>query len=103
MQQTKPTHNNIVVNFLLASTLIYSLLGLFGGVPAKANIVPFVIGLVILFLAVVAFLGFGWYAVVSPMPKDLAPSKDKPLPHGLRQGVAIFLTLMSVVGIAGGI
>lgn len=103
MEQTKPTPNNIVLKFLLASILIYSLLGLFGGVPAKANIEPFIIGLVVLFLMVAAFLGFAWYAIASPMPKDLAPSKDKPLPHGLRQGVAIFLTLMSVVGIAGGI
>jgi hypothetical protein len=95
--------NNLILKFLLASVVVYSLLGLFAGLPQGANLVAFVVGLVVLFLGIVALLSWGWYIIVKPLPGNLAPSRKLPLPQGLRQGVALFLTLMSAVGIAGGL
>ncbi|MBK8027485.1 MAG: hypothetical protein IPK19_40395 [Chloroflexi bacterium] len=103
METARRSADSVIVRFLLASGLIFTLLGLFGGLPAGANMGSFVIGLVVLFLAIVAFLGFGWYAIVKPLPANLAPSKKLPLSHALRQGMAIFLTIMSMVGVAGGL
>jgi len=103
MNISETNHSNLILKFLLASGLIYAALGLFGGLPVGANISAFVIGLIILFLAIVALMGFVWYAVIKPLPANLAPSETKPLSDNLRQGVAIFLTLMSGMGLAGGL
>lgn len=92
-----------MIRFLLASVTVYALMGFFSGLPAGANLGAFVIGLIILFLAIAALVGFAWYAVAKPLPANQLPSKQLPLTHGLRQGVALLLSLMSAVGIAGGI
>src|SRR5260221_11558518 len=103
MEHTNRSSNNVIFKFLLASIFVFSLLGVFAGLPKGANLVAFVVGLVLLFLGVVALLGFGWFVVVKPLPENLAPSRQLPLSHWLRQGVALFLTLMSAIGIAGGL
>jgi hypothetical protein len=95
--------NNITLKFLAATILVYSLLGIFSGLPDGANLGAFVAGLVILFLGIAALMGLAWYLVVKPLPETLAPSRKLPLSHGLRQGVALFLTMMSAVGIGGGL
>jgi hypothetical protein len=103
MEHTTSSSNNVILKFLLASVFVYALLGIFSGLPQGANLVAFIIGLILLFLAVVGLLGLGWYALVPPLPENLTASKKLPLPHSLRQGVALFLTLTSGVGIAGGL
>ncbi|MBK8030956.1 MAG: hypothetical protein IPK17_16015 [Chloroflexi bacterium] len=103
MQQTSNSSSNVILKFLLASLLVYALMGVFSGVPASADFTAFIAGLIILFVGLVVLLSFGWYAVVKPLPVPLAPSKNLPLPRELRQGVALALTLLNTVGIIGGL
>lgn len=99
------THHrrNTILQFAIASLVVYALLGVFSGLPAGANLPSFIIGLVLLFVFMALLSAFTWYAVVKPLPAHLAPSKKLPLTHDLRLGVALFLTLMSGVGILGGL
>jgi len=103
VQPTSHENNRIIFRFMVAMVLVYALLGLFSGLPAGANLTAFVIGLILLFLGIAALMGLAWYTVIQPLPRNLAPSRKLPLTHGLRQGVALFLTLMSAVGIGGGL
>lgn len=102
MEHTINNNNKLIFRFLLASGLVYVVMAVFAGLPGGANLAPFLAGLVILFLVILALLSFGWFAVIKPLPENLAPSKTLPLSHGLRQGVALFLVMMSGVGMAGG-
>jgi hypothetical protein len=99
---TNNSSNHVILKFSAAAILVYVLLGVFAGLPNGANLGAFVVGLVILFLGIAALMGFAWYALIKPLPGNLAPSRKLPLSHGLRQGIALFLLLMSAVGIAGG-
>jgi hypothetical protein len=103
MEHTNNSSNNVILKFLAATVLVYSLLGIFSGLPNGANLGAFIVGLIVLFLGVFALMSFAWYAVVKPLPEALAPSKKLPLSHEMRQGVALLLTLMSGVGVAGGL
>jgi hypothetical protein len=102
MQHTNPGRNTLFP-FAIASLVVYALLGVFAGLPAGANLPAFVIGLVLLFTFLALLIGVTWYAVVMPLPAPLSPSKKLPLTHRLRLGVALFLTLMSGMGILGGL
>jgi hypothetical protein len=95
--------HNVIPKFLAATLLVYALLGVFSGLPNGANLGAFVVGLALLFLGIVALMSLAWYFVIKPLPASQVPSKKLPLSHGLRQGVALFLTLMSAVGIGGGL
>jgi hypothetical protein len=103
VEVTSDGRNKIILKFLAATILVYALLGLFSGLPNGANLVAFVVGLIVLFLGIAALMSLTWYLVVKPLPGNLSPSRKLPLSHGLRQGVALFLTLMSAVGIGGGL
>lgn len=103
MEHTVNNNNNLIFRFLLASGFVYIVMAIFAGLPGGANLVPFLAGLVILLLFIMALLSFGWFAIVKPLPENLAPSKTLPLSHGLRQGIALFLVMISVVGTAGGL
>lgn len=103
MEHTLNNSNNVIFRFLLASGFVYVVMAIFGGLPANNNLAPFLAGLVILFLFIVVLLSVGWYAIIKPLPENLTPSKTLPLPHSLRQGVALFLVMISVVGTAGGL
>jgi hypothetical protein len=93
----------VALKFSCAAILVYAAIGLFSGLPSGANLGAFVIGLVVLFLGIAALVSFTWYALVRPLPNRLSPSKKRPLSDGLRQGTALFLVLMSALGVAAGL
>lgn len=95
--------NNTTVRFIGAALIVYITLGIFGGLPANANLGAFILGLAVLFLGILALMSFVWYAVIKPLPANKAPSKAQVVSHGTRQAIALFLMLMSAIGIAGGL
>lgn len=95
--------NRQIYGLLGAGLLVYVALSILAGMPSAANLTAFIIGLVVLFVVVIALFAFSWYLLYKPLPAHYKIESTSPLSRLMRQGLAMLMVLSSLIGTAGGL